>query len=143
MVKFKKLYHISDVNHNGEIFLPRIPETIIMGQYSEDLEMEEMLTKRVCFSKTISGAFLAINFDGSYEELYLHVPENINDISKEDIIIPTEEQVWDGEYTKEVWVTAPVKMKCIGKVRIGYNLSKMTWRDWRPSVKFKWIEKYD
>lgn len=143
MAKFKKLYHFSDVNHDGEIFSPRIPDTIIMDAYGEALEMEERETKRVCFSKTISGAFLAINFDGTYEELYLHVPENIGDISENDIIIPTEEQVWDGEYTKEVWVTAPVKMKCIGKVLIGYDLSKTTWRDWRPSVKFRWIEKYD
>ena len=142
MKEIKKLYHFSERNHNGEVFLPRIPENVIMSKYGEDSELEEHETKRVCFSKTISGAFLAINFDGAYEELYLHVPENIGAISQENIVVPTEEQVWDGEYTREVWVTEPVKMKCIGKVHIGYNLANMTWRQWRPSVKFRWIEKY-
>ena len=59
------------------------------------------------------------------------------------MVFPTKEQVWDGDYTKEVWITSPVKMKCVGKMLIGYDLSKTTWDDWRPSVKFRWIEKYD
>ena len=143
MGKFKKLYYFSENNHNGEIMIPHIPSTIVMGEYGDILEMEERETKRVPFSKTISGAFLSINFDGRYEELFLHVPENIDDISYEDIVFPTKEQVWDGDYTKEVWVTSPVKMKCIGKMLIGYDLSKTTWDDWRPSVKFRWIEKYN
>lgn len=141
--KIKKLYHVSNMNHDGKIFRPRIPDNIIIGDFCECETLEDRKTKRVCFSKTISGAFLGINFDGKYEELYVHVPENIDAIPETKVVTPTNEQVWDAEFTKEVWVKAPVKMKCIGKVLIGYNLANTTWRDWRPSVKFRWLERYD
>ena len=71
MKKVNKLYYFSENNHNGEIMIPYIPSTIVMGEYGDILEMEERETKRVPFSKTISGAFLSINFDGRYEELFV------------------------------------------------------------------------
>lgn len=141
-IRINKLYHISDKNHNGEVFKPRVPNNIIIGDYGCE-KLEDRKTKRICFSKTISGAFLGINFDGTYEELYVHVPENIDSIPENKIVIPTDNQVWDAEFTREVWVKSPVKMKCIGKVLIGYNLANTTWRQWRPSVKFRWLERYD
>jgi len=141
MRKINKLYHLSHANHDGEVFKPRVPDNIIIGDY-ECEQLEDKKTKRICFSKTISGAFLGINFDGAYEEMYVHVPENIESVPDDKIVIPTEKQVWDAEFTREVWVKAPVKMKCVGKVLIGYNLANTTWRQWRPSVKFRWLEKY-
>ena len=140
--RINKLFHVSDVNHDGEVFKPRVPTNVIIGGIGCE-KLEDTKTKRICFSKTISGAFLGINFDGTYEELYVHVPENIDSIPENKIVIPTDDQVWDAEFTREVWVKQPVKMKCIGKVLIGYNLANTTWRDWRPSVKFRWLEKYD
>lgn len=137
----RKLYHLSPVNHDGETFNPRVPDNIIIGGYGHYEELEEKKTPRVCFSKTISGAFLALNFDGTYEELYVHVPEDIERISRDSVEVPTEDKVWDAEFTREVWVKEPVKMKCIGKVLIGYNLSNTTWKQWRPSVKFRWLER--
>lgn len=142
MRKIKKFYHLSEKNHDGEVFKPRVPDKILTGMWGKEHEDSE--TKRICFSTTISGAFLAIEFHGRYQELYLHVPENIDDIPENKIVIPTAEQVEDAEFTREVWVKCPVKMKCIGKLQIGYNENnnKHFWQ-WRPSVKFKYLERYE
>ena len=141
MAKKQKLYHLSEFNHNGEVFKPRVPETFWSSYWG--CPEEDVRTKRVCFSKTISGAFLAIDFKGKYKTLYLHVPENIDDIPERKIIVPTKEQVPDAEFTREIWIKHPVKMKCIAKIQIGYNeRNNKTFWQWRPSVKFKYIERY-
>ena len=132
-----KLYHLSDECHNGKTFRPRVPNAYIFD--NENGEIEDIKTKRICFSTTISGAFTAINFNGKSEILYLHVPEDISSIPDDKIVIPTNEQVWDAEFTREVWVKCKVKLKCIGKVRLSYTPSLYTWR---PHVNIKWLEKY-
>lgn len=133
-----KFFHLSETNHNGEIFRPRVPNSVMTDEQCRPIE--DTRTKRICFSKTITGAFYSINFNGGYQTLYVHVPENIDEIvSKGKVVIPTEKQVYDGDYCDEVWVRCPVKMKCIGKVSIGYRLS---WIDNRPRVHWKWIKRY-
>lgn len=132
----KRLFHLSEENHNGEWFKPRIPESII--EYGEDKEDNEV--KRVCFSTSITGAFYAINFDGHWQKLYIHVPENIEDVVKRrKLCKPTTEQVFDADYCDEYWIKCKVKLKCIGYIAISYKMSYLTNR---PKVRFKYINKY-
>lgn len=133
-----KLFHLSEVNHNNKVFKPRVPYSVLSngwGSITEDVK-----TKRVCFSKTITGAYYAINFEGGYNTLYVHVPENLNEIiARNKIYKPTEKEVQDADYTDEIWVKCPVKMKCIGKIQIGYTLN---YYEKRPKVHFKYLERY-
>lgn len=136
----KKLIHLSEDNHNGEWFKPRIPCSVYKSYGFNAEDDEDCVTRRVCFSGSITGAFYAINFNGEREKLYVHVPENIDDIARRGKLCkPTENQVFDVNYTDEYWVKCKVKMKCIGYITIGYTPSIYTNR---PLCKFKWIEKY-
>lgn len=134
----KRLFHLSEENHDGEYFKPRIPESIIdFGENKEDDKV-----RRVCFSNSISGAYFAINFNGGYEKLYVHVPENLEDIVRRGkLCIPTDEQVYDVHYCGEHWVKCKVKLKCIGYIKIGYNLHNF-YRYNKPKVHFKYLERY-
>lgn len=133
----KKLFHLSEENHDGEYFKPRIPNSIVTnGDYAEDDKV-----RRVCFSNSISGAFFAINFRGGYEKLYVHVPENIEDIvRRRKLCKPTQEQVFDVDYCGEYWIKCKVKLKCIGYIKIGYRFERFGW--YKPKVHFKYLEKY-
>ena len=135
----KRLIHLSKENHNGEWFKPRVPDSVYksFGFTSED--DEDDTTRRICFSGSITGAFYAINFDGKCEKLYVHVPENIENIVKRGKLYkPSEEQVFDVNYTDEYWIKCKVKMKCIGYISINYNPSIFTNR---PPVKFKYLKR--
>lgn len=136
----KRLIHLSEENHDGEWFKPRVPYSVCtLCCDPEDQENDTI--KRVCFSTSITGAFYAINFNGDPQKLYVHIPENIDDIAKRGKLCkPTEEQVFDADYTDEYWVKCKVKMKCIGYIYITY---KPHWLYNRPPCKFKWIEKYE
>lgn len=128
----KNLYHLSTENHDGEWFKPRVPESIC------DDGLEDDKIKRVCFSPSICGAFFAISFFGDRQILYVHVPVDLENIAKSGKLCkPTEEQVYDVLYTKEHWIKKKVKLKCIGKITIGYKTrlcdTKFSW---------KWLEKY-
>lgn len=135
------LYHLSCSNHNGEVFHPRVPDCCVNGQ-------EDTVTRRVCFSSTISGAYRAITFEDTYgEECYVHVPENIEPILRRGgVYKPSEELVFDSYFTGEYWIKRPVKMRCIGKAKFYYKEYQCGYGyygcPWRPRVRFKWIEKY-
>lgn len=132
-----RLYHLSEKNHDGEIFKPRVPESCYQDCWGNILE--DIKTKRVCFSKTVAGAALSTSFEEGYCTRYLHVPAEPEKLNVKRIHEVTQDEVEDGPYCEEVWVKQNVKMKCIGKVRIGYrfDLSKG-----RPKVHFKYLEKY-
>lgn len=134
----KRLFHLSEKNHDGEYFKPRIPESIIpWGENKEDDKV-----RRVCFSNSISGAFFAINFRGGYEKLYVHVPENLEDIvRRRKLCKPSKEQVYDVDYCGEYWVKCKVRLKCIGYIRIGYYFPNY-YAYYKPKVHFKYLERY-
>lgn len=128
---FSNLYHLSEDNHDGKTFYPRVPDSI--------MENEDYETKRICFSPTISGAVRALT--RSYpHEMFVHVPEtSINDLIKKFYIYrPSSIEVPDVKATRECWVLHKVKMKCIGKIRIYsfYDFST------EYKIRFKWIKKY-
>lgn len=135
----KRLIHLSSINHNGEWFKPRVPFSIVKSYYKRE-DNEDDKTKRVCFSSSITGAFYAKSFDGYPEKLYVHIPENIEDIVRRGKLYrPSEEQVFDVDYTDEYWVKCKVKMKCIGYIRISY---RPKFCDYRPKVRFKYLKKF-
>lgn len=129
--KGNNIYHLSLDNHNGEVFKPRIPESALPDY------MEDHKTRRVCFSKSISGSYLAIQSTSDIrDKMYVHIPVNENTR----YFAPGNELVYDAEYTREVWVTRPVKLKCIGKISIKHHAK---YSHGRPKVYFKWLERYD
>ena len=103
----KKLYHLSETNHNGKIFKPRVP--------SEDSRMdgEDTVHKRICVAGSIVKALTAIEacLDDEY---YVHVPAKYPTAMWR----PTVDQVPDVVSTHEIWIQEPVKMVCIGKLRV-------------------------
>lgn len=136
-----RLYHLSEENHNGEVFKPKVPDSYYQDCYGNPLE--DVQTRRVCFSKSITGALLSTTSESGYYTRYLHVPAEPEKLDPKRIHEVTEEEVPDGPYCEEVWVKQNVKMKCIGKIYIGYdgrsfeNMVRM-----RPKVRFKYLEKY-
>lgn len=132
----KKLIHLSEENHDGEWFKPRVPDSIV----AFGCDKEDDKINRVCFSSSITGAFYAINFHGNWQKLYVHVPENIEDIVKrKKLCKPTTDQVFDADYCDEYWVKCKVKMKCIGYIAISYHPNYF---ENRPKVRFKYIKRF-
>ena len=134
----KQLYHLSSENHNGEMFYPRVPQCVFMslmyGEYDEDIRK-----KRICFSTGICGAFRAIKQDNGYCKMYVHVPENMNEIiQKQKLYKPSVKEVFDCKQTRELWVRCPVKMKCIACISIGCSPFG---KDEKIKFKYLWKDK--
>lgn len=140
----KFIYHISDTNHDGETFKPRV--------YDNDNVKKgmERRVKRVCFSDSITRALYSIFPNGAYDaDFYVHIPDSECKVYK-----TTMDDIYDSDITHELWIKEPVKMKCIGKIHIngvsdkthtievdknkaGYGKKKYN------ETKWKWIEKYE
>ena len=107
-----ELYHISPVNHDGEIFYPRVPES--------RMKTEDDKTPRICFAPTLEGAYKAVCPNPRHLDLdlfFLHVPDNMDDIKAfNSIVSPDENEVPDVLDTDELWCLDPVYMKCIGVI---------------------------
>lgn len=94
---------------------PRIPRNPID-------EFEDTTTPRVCFSSTIAGAYRAVQQWGGYCDMYVYEPLNIDKIVEDGNLIKcTKEMVCDVDITNEYWITCPVRLRLINKIRIGYN----------------------
>ena len=139
--KTMKLFHVSTLCHDGEMFLPRPMDK------DSVMEGENWKAKRICVSDSIDGAVSAIvdsisNFTGL--KLYVHEPENLESlVKKHKVYKPNVKQVPDCEVTGEHWLKAPAKMKCIGQIEIlGIDLdSKLEymWYGSKTSMdRFKW-----
>lgn len=107
-----EIYHISSRNSNGKILTPRIPKNFFTNN-----GFEEDKTPRVCFAKSIDGALAALSQNLENKELFIHVPcDNIKYTNA--INVP------DSKITKEVWVKEPVKIKCIGVIKVSDAIDK-------------------
>lgn len=102
------LFHLSIINLNNKTLQPKIPNNFLTKNGYEDNK-----TKRVCLSKTIDGALIAMSQNLSGMDLYVHKPAR-----EIKIITPTEAEVPDCNLTGEVWCTRPVKLICVGKIHI-------------------------
>ena len=135
------LYHLSDLNHDGKTFRPRLPHS-----KSDDPEYEDQKTRRVCFASSMSGAYRAINDVGYTEKLYVHIPTNLDEIIENGKLVkPSENDVYDVYNTGEYWIKQKVKLKCIGFAEFtcsGYNNMWDMSKPDRDRVRIKWIEKY-
>lgn len=98
------LYHLSLYPNLVEL-TPRVPECAV-SMY------EDTMTKRVCFSDSIKGCLSALQ--DSPNTHYVYIPEI--EIPDSDIYYPKSYEVRDAEYTHEVWLLKPVKVKCVGIV---------------------------
>lgn len=106
--KSQKIYHLSQSNMNGKTISPRIPSNYFTKNGYEDGK-----TARVCFAKSIDMCLRALSQKCTDMELYVHIPDgNYN------IYNPSTKEVPDCKITSEVWIKEPVKLKCIGKIKV-------------------------
>lgn len=133
-----KVYHLSQSNLDGKTLSPRVPSNYFTKNGYEDGK-----TARVCFAKSIDMCLRALSQKCTDMELFVHIPDG-----KYNIYIPSAKEVPDAKITSEVWIKEPVKLKCIGKIKVikdkgedgipykyGDNTAELY--DWE----WKWIEK--
>lgn len=136
------MYFLSELNMNGKTLNPRIPDNFMTKNGYEDNH-----TKRVCFAPTIDKALMGISQNMVGKQLFVHIPAK--GINRAHIVRPTKTQVPDADITGEIWLTEPVELKCVGKIRVDgdkglpghkYNYGGNTAElyDWN----WTWIEKY-
>ena len=132
------LFHLSTSNLDGKTLKLRIP-----SNYLIDNGFEDDKTKRVCFSTTIDGCLSAMSSNIKDKEFYVHVPDE--EVSMK---TPSIEEVPDVKITHERWILTDVKLKCIGKIKVGeakekgltytYGKNTATLYEWN----YKWVDKY-
>ena len=125
----KKLwFHVSRSDkHEGKVFTPRVPSYLYTQEElgKDDPYYEDMTIPRICFSPSIEGALHAIISMGDRigtagEEFYVYIPEKpINEykrMTNKEIV--DKKLVFDAKYTKECWITEPVKLILYGSIVI-------------------------
>ena len=129
VVAMEDLFHLSDINHDGEWFIPRVPQN--------RLHDEDDTQDRVCFAPTIEGAWRAIAGGSEYERIdyrFVHVPGNIKELLKYGAVaFPSKWEVPDVLETGEVWCLDTVEMVCIGMVELRTEFNETTGKlevDW-------------
>lgn len=133
-----KIYHLSQSNLDGKTLSPRVPSNYFTKNGYEDGK-----TARVCFAKSIDMCLRALSQKCTDMELFVHILDG-----KYNIYIPSTKEVPDAKITSEAWIKEPVKLKCIGKIKVikdkgedgipykyGDNTAELY--DWE----WKWIEK--
>ena len=108
--KEPELYCISQKDLDGQTLEPRVPDNFFTKNGYEDGE-----TPRVCFAPTIDQCLMAISQKCEGIEFYVFTPDNV---PKENIYKPTVKEVPDSKITGEIWVTCPVKLKKVGKIKV-------------------------
>lgn len=103
-----KVYHLSQSNLDGKTLSPRVPSNYFTKNGYEDGK-----TARVCFAKSIDMCLRALSQKCTDMELFVHIPDG-----KYNIYAPSTKDVPDCKITSEVWIKEPVKLKCIGKIKV-------------------------
>lgn len=134
-----ELYFVSRISMDDELLRPGIPDN-----YFTKSGYEDSCTPRICFAPSIDQCLMALSQNLEGMELYVHVPEDV-----QKVVYPTKNQVPDCEITGEVWVTKPVKLQCIGKIKVeksfgdgvefSYGKNSASLYKW----KWKWLYKFD
>lgn len=135
-----KLFHLSQSNMDGATIEPRIPDNYFTKNGYEDGK-----TKRVCFTPTIGKCLMAMSQKCTDMELFVMVPDG-----KYQVYRPSVKEVPDSKITKEVWIKEPVKLMCIGKIKVigdaGKDGHEYTYGDGKKAELYdwtwKWIETY-
>lgn len=141
MKKIKKplrLYHLSEENHDGEVFKPRVPLNAL------DAAFEDQKIKRVCFASSMAGAYRAIDCGMYHYTYYVHVPVGLDEIVKNGKLCkPTDDEVADCSDTGEYWVLSKVKLKCIGEARFTYLDNNYFRANYNSDLRIRWIRKFE
>lgn len=124
------LYHLSEENHDGQLFEPRPMDKMRV------MEGENWKTPRICVSNSIDGAVSALVDSMSYStglKLWVHVPQNLLELfASNKVYKPSLRQVPDSETTGEHWLKAPALMKAIGQIEvIGVDCSANLYYMWK------------
>lgn len=104
----KGLIFLSEINMNGQTLVPRIPKN-----FFTDNGLEDNKTNRVCFAQSIDKCLLGLSMNCKNKIFYVHTP-----VGQYSVYYPTKAQVPDIELTGEVWVCEPVKIECVGKIKV-------------------------
>ena len=132
----KGLIFLSENNMHGHTLTPRIPKN-----FFTDNGFEDNKTKRVCFAQSIDKCLLGLSMNCKGKVFYVHFP--VGDYSP---YYPTKAQVPDVELTGEVWVCKPVKIECVGKIKVissdGLPGRKYTYGNGIEAELFGWKWKY-
>jgi murein DD-endopeptidase MepM/ murein hydrolase activator NlpD/calcineurin-like phosphoesterase family protein/uridine kinase len=104
------LFHISQHNLDNKTLNPSIP-----NNYMTKNNYEDNKTARVSFFTSIDGCLRGISQKCKDIEFYVHIPIIDKDTKIKHI---TNKDVPDASITEEVWITTPVKVKCIGLIKI-------------------------
>jgi len=99
-------FFISRKNHDNKTLNPRIPKN--------RLPSENDKTPRICVSTSIAGCLAAVHGLKEGNTVYIHTCT----CEPNQIIQPTKDQVSDVFFTGEIWITEPVEMNLIGKIKI-------------------------
>ena len=113
-------YHLSKVNRNGQIFLPRVPyDAKLINKYDKHVR-EEGTIKRICCSSSIEGCLQSSGKSKyGYAVFYVHkliVNEDAKIITNDEIL--KKRYVFDAALTCETWICSPALLKCIGAIKI-------------------------
>lgn len=135
------IYHLSPENLNDITLSPKVPSNFLIKNGYED-----SVTKRVCFAPSIDKALIAMSQNLKNKEFFVHVPKQTPAITH-----PTTKEVPDSSITGELWVTEPLKLKCIGKIHVISDDGKpgltYTYGDGKSAKlygwKWEWVETYD
>lgn len=125
------LFFLSETNMDGQILTPRIPRN-----FFTDNGFEDNKTRRVCFAPSIDKCLLGLSMNCKNKEYFVHVP-----IGSFTVIYPTKIDVPDIEITGEIWVCDPVKIECVGKIKVDDRnglVYKYTYGDNINDVLFGW-----
>ena len=137
------MYRLDHDNFDGKILQPQVPDNYFTRNGYEDNS-----TPRVCFARDIKHCLRAMSCNCTGMEFYVHVPLSFYD-AKSHLKRPLSKEVPGADITGEIWITRPVKLLCIGKIRVikdtgekgfkfKYGPHTVELYDWE----WEWIEKY-
>ena len=132
----KGLIFLSETNMHGKTLIPRIPRNFLTDNGFEDNK-----TKRVCFAQSIDKCLLGLSMNCKGKIFYVHTP-----VGQFNVIHPTKAQVPDVHITGETWVCEPVKIECLGKIKVidddGLPGRKYTYGNGLEAELYGWKWKY-
>lgn len=117
---YNNLYHISPINLNGQILIPRIPVNFLTRN-----GFEEDATPRISFCPSISGCLTAIS--KNLKNMVFNVYIIDESYSTPQIRHVTNREVPDQSLTGEVWVLNPVKLKWVTRIKVIKATDELTY----------------
>lgn len=109
-------YFVSEKQLKNLVLTPRIPNNYLTNNGYEDNK-----TARVSFAPSVQKCLAGLSKNLNDKVLYVYMPKNI---SKCSVYKPNTKAVPDSNITDELWITNPVELKEVSKIRITGNKGK-------------------